>query len=386
MKRVGMGIRAVDKQLGGGFARGCCVFLVSESPSEKRLFAEQFIVTGVRDEETCVYVDFYRSPSLARSHFKRFGISGEDLLIIVDAVSSQIMATSREKYSIHDLLDMNDISSVIQRALEKERPVRVILDSLEFLVDRFPKEAIMDFWYSMRALSKENNSVLLTLFTNWILERRELNNLKKSADCVLEFKTERMGNNLLNLMKVHENKEIGLSESNWMPYAFKEYSGVVTYSPRIMVTGSTNSGKSSFIRSLCSRSVVDEDGNIGEGCDRGRIDISNIETEVFGVPGEESFASTFRLFCREVSGIFLILDSTRSEDFVRGKEIIDSNPDEVPLVVVANKQDLEGAVSADEIRKRMNLPDAIPIVETSLSQNENVSPALQQLLRLMTTT
>ncbi|MFQ5885098.1 MAG: RAD55 family ATPase, partial [Thermoplasmata archaeon] len=78
MKRISTGIGSMDEQLGGGFPQASSVLLLSESPSEKRMFAEQFIVTGVRNSETCLYVDFYRSPSFARSHLRRYGITDED--------------------------------------------------------------------------------------------------------------------------------------------------------------------------------------------------------------------------------------------------------------------------------------------------------------------
>ena len=383
MNRVSTGIGSIDEKLGGGFPEESSVLLLSQTPSEKRMFAEQFIVTGVRNDETCLYVDFYRSPSFARSHFRRYGIMDEENLVIVDAVSAQVMAPSEEKYVVKDVLDMDNIRGVIQKAFEEEKPERVILDSLDFLVDRYPREIILDFWHHMMTLSKEHNSVFLTLFINWIMEKRELDALERTVDYLLEFRTKRMGKILMNLVKIHEDKELGIDESGWIPFTFESESGVVTYSPRIMVTGSANSGKTEFIQLLCSRSVEDEDGLKGEGVDRGKIDVSSVETEVFGVRGDESFASTFRLFSREVSGIFLILDSTKPEDIEKGREIVASNLEEVPLVVVANKQDLKGALTAEEIRKRMELPDTIPVVETSLTRDGDLCPALHSLLRLM---
>ncbi|MFQ6061161.1 MAG: ATPase domain-containing protein [Thermoplasmata archaeon] len=385
MDKVITGIRVVDEKLGGGFTKASSVLLFSESPSEKRMFAEQFIAGGLRNEETCLYIDFYRFPTLARSHFKRYGTWEDNNLVIVDAVSSRIMMPSAEKYAIQDVLDMRDIRSVVRKAWKEEKPTRVTLDSLDFLVDRFPKDSVIDLWQFMKGLSQENNSVFLTLFINWILDKREIENLKRLADCVIEFKTERIGKRFMNLMRITDGGEPKASSSNWIPFTFEGSTGVVAYLPRIMVTGSVGSGKTSFIRSLCSRSVMDEKGNIGEGVDRGKIDISNVETEVFGVPGDERFANTFRLFSREVSGIFLLLDSTRPEDIERGKEIVASSLNEVPLVVVANKQNLAGAMSVEEIRKKMELPEKVPIVGMSSSQEESASMALQHLLRLMAT-
>lgn len=382
MKLVRSGLRTVDEQLGGGFLRPSSSILLSDRPTEKRMFAENFLATGVKGHEPCIYIDFHRAPSLARLHFKKYGVPEESSLVIVDAASSQAMIPSSERYVIKDLTDMRDIRRVVRDAFEEERPKRVIVDSLEFLVDRFPHEEALKFWEYVNDLSTENNSVFFTLVTDWTLERRELALLKDGADAVLEFRTERMGSSLLNLVRVSEIRKVEIENSKWVPFKFEDLTGVVTYTPRILVIGSKDSGKEDFISSLCSRSIVDGEGHLSEGRDRRTIDVSDIETEVLGVPGKESFSATLRLFSREMSGVFLVLNSSSLKDIENGRRIVKSDFGRVPLVVIANRQQMDGAFSEDEIRRRMKLSVDVPIIEFDEHGDGKASEALQSLLKL----
>ena len=127
MGRVPTGIQVLDDRLGGGFPRPSTLLLFSDKPTEKRLFAENFAVQGAKSGEKTVYVDFYRMPSLARNELLRFGKFPQDRLVIVDAISAQLMTESREPYRIADLDSLEGICDVIVRAIEKERPRRVVI-------------------------------------------------------------------------------------------------------------------------------------------------------------------------------------------------------------------------------------------------------------------
>jgi KaiC/GvpD/RAD55 family RecA-like ATPase/signal recognition particle receptor subunit beta len=383
VKRIKSGMKVVDKWLGGGFPVPCSVIFLSEGPTEKRMLAEQFIVSGLQNEEKCLYIDFYRLPSFARSHFKRYGTTKDNDLVMVDAVSSQIMVNPTEDHVVRDVNDVEDIRTAIQDAIEDAKPTRIVFDSLDFLTDRLPRESVLDLWDHFCNVSKANNSIFLTLFTNWTLDDRHVNVLKRSADCIVEFKTEWKDKKILNMMKVHEWKDLRVEESRWMPFEFEEFDGAINFIPRILVTGSEGSGRDTFLQSIFSRAVVDEDGNAGAGVDRRKFDISSVGIDVFGDPGDESFGATFRLFCREVSGVFLVLDNTRPEDIEGGKAIVASNLDGVPMIVVASGGNAAQEVSLNEIRHRLNLPESVPVVEMSNGYRGGGLLAMRQMLRLM---
>src|SRR5437867_5324863 len=140
--RVASGIPIIDQRLGGGFRRPSTLLFFSEIPSEKRLFAEHFVVAGLKAGETCLYVDFYRAPQLARREFGAFGSFPADHLVFVDATSTQLLLPSDERYRIANIDDLEHIVGVIKDALRKSRPARVVLDSMEFLADRFGRKLV----------------------------------------------------------------------------------------------------------------------------------------------------------------------------------------------------------------------------------------------------
>jgi len=55
----------------------------------------------------------------------------------------------------------------------------------------------------------------------------------------------------------------------------------------------------------------------------------------------------------------------------------------LPLVVFANKQDLPGALSPEEVRRRMKLPEDVPVVGTVATEKKNIFEGLEVLLDLI---
>ena len=141
--RAKTGIPVLDERLQGGFPRPSTLLLFSDKPTEKRLFGENFAIQGVKAGETCLYVDFFRAPQLARGELKRFGPADPSKLVLVDATSSQLLLPSREKYHIDNIDSLATIREAILAAMGAERPGRIVVDSMEFLVDRFPKEDVL---------------------------------------------------------------------------------------------------------------------------------------------------------------------------------------------------------------------------------------------------
>lgn len=80
-------------------------------------------------------------------------------------------------------------------------------------------------------------------------------------------------------------------------------------------------------------------------------------------------------------GIFLVLDSTRPRDFERAKKMLEmARSYGLPYIIIANKQDLDGALSPDEIRRRFNVPDDVPIVPTIATEKKGVFEAFELLV------
>ncbi|MFQ6120337.1 MAG: ADP-ribosylation factor-like protein, partial [Methanosarcinales archaeon] len=107
--------------------------------------------------------------------------------------------------------------------------------------------------------------------------------------------------------------------------------------------------------------------------------------DIFGTPGQERFDPILKLISGEAMGVFLIIDSTKPKDFVRAKKMLEiTRSYGLPLVIVANKQDLNGALSPEEIREKITLPKDISIVPAAATKKEGVFEAFEMLVDKIT--
>jgi small GTP-binding protein len=380
--RLKTGVHLIDEKLRGGFRRPSTLLFFSTTPTEKRVFAEHFVISGVRNDETCLYVDFFRAPQLARRDFQKFGAFPQDRLVFVDATSSQLLIPSEEPYAIRDLEDFDHITDRIERAIREVRPSRVVIDSMEFLADRFPKPAVFRYWKRLIDVAKDEGAVISFLFINWIYGEEELVRIREMSDYVVEFRFRMRTGILENFLRITETQPKGL-ETNWIPYTFKDMTGLQVYFPRILVTGPYNAGKSTVVRSLSKNAVSVDRMGTTVSFDYGNVETMGIEAELFGTPGQERFEFIFKIFAREVSGILLVVDATRPEDFPRATQMLDLAGRETPHVVLANKSDLSGALPPEEVHRLMDLPEDIPVVATVATEGRGVREALRKLAEMI---
>ena len=210
--RVRTGIQVLDERLKGGFPRPSTLLLFSDKPTEKRLFAENFAVQGASAGETTLYVDFFRAPTLARAELSRFGKYPADHLVMVDAISSQLMVDSSEAYRIKDIDDLQGICDVIVQAIQEQKPSRIVIDSMEFLADHFHKEAVLDQWKRIIDEAERVRGVTCFLFINWTYHERDLSAIRALSDFVVEFQSSMRGGILRNSMRISEMEEGGIFE------------------------------------------------------------------------------------------------------------------------------------------------------------------------------
>ena len=380
--RVSTGIPIIDDRLGGGFRRPSTLLFFSEIPSEKRLFAEHFVVTGLRAGETCLYVDFFRAPQLARREFSSFGPFPAERLLFVDATSTQLLLPTTEKHRITNIDDLDHIVSVIKTALRESRPARVVIDSMEFLADRFDRKLVMRYWRELIETAHGVGSAVCFMFINWTFGEAEVQEVQSMCDFVVEFQTTMRGGILRNTLRVVDTREGGLRTS-WVPYTFRELVGLTVYFPRILVTGPFSAGKSTVVKSLSKTSVSVDRLGTTVSFDYGNVDLLGLEAELLGTPGQERFEFIFRIFAREVSGLLLVIDATRPEELPRARQMLDLVGASVPYVVLANKSDLPGTMTERAIREGMKLPESAPVVFTVATEGKQVRDALKLLAEMI---
>lgn len=378
LDRAATGIQILDEQLHGGFPRRSILLLFSEIPAEKRVFAEHFVMAGVKNNESCLYVDFYRAPQLARREFMQFGPYPASKLVLVDATSTQLLLPSSEKYVIEDMGTVDKVLSVVVKAIKETKPKRIVIDSVEFLADRFPEGDVLDFWRKLAEEAGAVGSTLCFLFINWRCGSPELAKIKDMADILIEFRSTIDAGVVRNAMRIEETRDGGL-KTNWVPYTFKDLSGVTVYFPRILVTGPLGAGKSTVVKNLCNTSVNIERVGTTVAFDYGNVDLTGLEAELLGTPGQEKFESIFKVFARELNGMILVVDASKPQDLGKARRMLDLVGPGIPFVVLANKSDVTGALSPAEVKESMRLAVSDDVVSSVATTGVGLKQALKLL-------
>jgi len=170
---------------------------------------------------------------------------------------------------------------------------------------------------------------------------------------------------------------------------------VPTY--KIVVTGPFNSGKTQFVRTGSDIPVIETEKNITTedrgikaqttvAMDFGRVDLGDGEmVHLFGTPGQTRFSFMWEILAKEMNGFIVLVDSTDSPSFPEAAELIRqfSGFVDVPYLVVANKVDLEGAVSSEVIQSSMKLNADHQILSCVALDKTSVRQVIDKMLRLI---
>jgi len=154
---------------------------------------------------------------------------------------------------------------------------------------------------------------------------------------------------------------------------------------KIVVTGPFNSGKTEFIRTISEIEVVTTERKITNplvavkeettvAMDFGRVTLGDKLLHLFGTPGQSRFDFMWEVLSKEMQGFIVLADSTTPESFDEVERMLKLFQQYVaaPYLVVANKQDLEGALSPEEIQKALKVEKVLPCVATDKASVEEV--------------
>jgi small GTP-binding protein len=151
------------------------------------------------------------------------------------------------------------------------------------------------------------------------------------------------------------------------------------------VTGPVACGKSTFIQKFSGNgafSINNENGRT-VALDFGRCSVSGLKIFVFGTPGHEHFEFMREILAQGADGLLVLFDSTRPQTFRTAinmlQRLLKKLPDEVPFVLVANKQDLPEALDVEYFS--LAAGDSFSIVGTSAITGEGIGKAIAILLR-----
>lgn len=164
---------------------------------------------------------------------------------------------------------------------------------------------------------------------------------------------------------------------------------------KIVVTGPFSAGKTVFVKTISDIPVVSTERKISlrekgvkaqttVAMDYGRVAIGGDVLHLNGTPGQARFDFMWEILSKEMHGLVLVVDATASDSFADARTLLEEMlaARTVPFVVAANKQDHEGALHPDKVRRALELNRAL-VMPCVASRKTSVKMVLSQLAEMI---
>jgi small GTP-binding protein len=385
---VETGIPKLDEFLGGGIPKGKNLVYYTQPGVEGEVFGMQTVYNTLKSGGNCVFVVSSTIPDIVKGLFKEYGWDIDEYrnrLFLVDAYNPLIGAPSDEKYIVSNPDNIENFNKVIINLIKELPPSTIVFGSLSTIMDLCGEKETIEAVRNWNKMAMLYDHVLVYNFTVWPYTNETLHLIK-----------EELFNAVISIGSIAERvifgQYFGILKSDWaketkksMLFRVLRPGGIKLYIPKILVTGPFDAGKSTFVHALSTRAISVDRLGTTIALDHGHVDYKGFSADIFGTPGQERFDPIIKLLSGESMGVILVVDSTNPADFVRAKYMLDITKSYgLPYVVVANKQDMPGALKPEEIREQFNLPDDIPVVPAVAKDKLGVFEAFEVLIDRIT--
>lgn len=382
------GIPKLDEFLGGGIPKGKSLVYYIQPGVEGEIFGLQTIYSSLKKGGTGVFIVSSTIPEILKGQFREFGWDIQqfkDKFLFVDAYNSLIGAPSNEKYVVSNPDNIEAFSKTIIDAMKDLSPSTFVFGSLSTIIDLCGEKETIEAVRKWNEMAKLYDHVLVYNFTAWPYSEETLKAIKDD-----------MFNAVISVGGISERvifgQYFGIFKADWtneikksMLFRVLRPGGIKLYIPKILVTGPFDSGKSTFVHALSTKAISVDRMGTTIALDHGHVDYKGFSADIFGTPGQERFDPIIKLLSGESMGVFLIVDSTNPTDFVRAKQMLEITKSYgLPYVLIANKQDLPGALAPEEIRKQFSLPHDVPIVPVVAKDKKGIFEAFEVLIDKIT--
>lgn len=155
---------------------------------------------------------------------------------------------------------------------------------------------------------------------------------------------------------------------------------------KLVFLGDSGVGKTSLVERYVYDSMTPDVGRtIGAILHVKVVEIEELTIKLicWDLGGQESFAALREQYCSNAAGAFLVVDWTRPETLANIDSWLKSlyaSAGEVPVILVANKIDLEPVVTVEQLQGLADVR-GLRMIQTSASENQNVDLAFTELVR-----
>ena len=372
------GIAKLDEQLKGIPSKK--IVLISASPSVgNEVFGYQIIHKNITSGVKVLVFLNRTSPQSYLTDMKEYDFPANDNLFIIDAYSGITGIKSDETDHIKVISNPYDKEEVKTKVIKEigNGYGLFVIDSFSLLADFFDFSFAASFMNDIKQEIINKDSAAVLLFTDWGYEKQNVDKLLSNVNSTIEVKGIEKRVIFGQYFAVLKCDWVEEKQQTFSSVLFKAIKpgGIKVYFPKILVTGPTDAGKSSFIHSASKNAVsVDKLGGT-IALDHGTVDFQGYRADLFGTPGQERFDPLLKMLGGEAIGVFLVVDSTKPEQFPRAVEMLRKTETYgLPVVVIANKADLNGALKKEEIREKLHLDSAITLVQTVAEDLSKVDP------------
>ena len=197
MPRKPTGIPQFDSLIGGGFPDKCAVLIVGAPGAGKSTLCHEFVYTGLREGDSCLYVTTNDTPSGILRKMKEFGWDAEqykERITFVDCYSWRLPQDKREKakYSVPGPAALNELSIMVEAAAKElamdKSGGRIVLDSVSDLLMQAQPSAVFGFIQAFVSLARRLGATALIALDEGPHPASEVATLNYLTDGTVEMK------------------------------------------------------------------------------------------------------------------------------------------------------------------------------------------------------
>ncbi len=357
-------------------APGQPLLLSNEPGVDAQPFLIQAAATKLAAGGDVVYLATDRSPSRVRQIIEKAGANTRSLTIL-DAHSSLTGAPSPDHIQI-DPANVADIIVHIEHAAADHPQALFLLESLNGIMMHSETSKLAAAAPRLvRSMQRFPHSIVA--FTQW------------NEELAVRPLLDSFPHNL-HLSAVHHRiitsqyfriQRLGGRPSDEPPtlYRSQDQGLVQVYVPKIVVTGPADAGKSTFVHAVCDHAVSAERMGATVALDRGTIDRQGLHVDMFGTPGQERFDPMVGPILANAVGVILMVDASEPASFERASYMLRRSWREgIQVIVAANKQDIEGALTPQEVAERLGVPPGTEVMPCTATDAQAASKILDCLL------
>ncbi|NVO65939.1 GTP-binding protein [Methanofollis tationis] len=380
------GITALDEMIGGGVPRGKRVLFSLAPGVEGQQFMFSALKCAHRMGKRCLVVVPHTSAEafLADLSATPYGMEADDRLIFLDSLSFEEIEANSRTPEAECAAWKEQIDTICRNG-----PINAIFLYCNRLCDEIGTEHALALFFGR---SLKGGATLFVEYLN-LYDEEHLDDLTASClfDLVLSI-GEGYGNILFfNHFMVRHVTWTSLPPRQ-IPYMIREDGSVAPQIPKIVVTGPTDAGKTTFIQTVSENWVSSDRIGISGSATTVAMDFGHplvscrgFEITLVGTPGQEHFGPIITHLLTNATGVIFVVDGTRAESLSRGLDILGMvRRMRIPFVVAVNKRELPGQISDATLRTLLRLSERIPLHHISALNREEAMGVIDALIMLIT--